>query len=158
MYLIERLQPWTKTDYQRVGRQSKLFVTDSALVCSLLKWNIDEVMLNSDRSGKIIETFIYNELATHVDAHDGLYALYHYRDRTGHEVDFIVEREDGQLLGIEVKAGSSVGIEDFKHLIWMRDHLAPDRFSVGIVLYTGEHILRFGESMWAVPFSDIWLI
>ena len=157
MYLMERLKPWTKTDYQRVGRQSKMFVTDTGLICSLLGWNMKEVLFNSDRSGKIMETLVYNELAAHVDAHDGLYEFYHYRDRTGHEVDFILEREDGQLLGIEVKAGSSVGLEDFKHLMWMRNTLAPDRFSVGIVLYTGEHILRFGESMWAVPFSDMWI-
>lgn len=156
MFLVDRLPPWTKTDYQRVGRQSKIFVNDAGIVCSLLKWKEDDVLLDSDRSGKIVETFLYNELAVQVDAANGLYELYHYRDREGREVDFIVEREDGCLLGIEVKAGSSVGKQDFRHLTWMRDHLVPDKFCAGVVLYMGEQVVPFGDRLWAVPIGHLW--
>jgi uncharacterized protein len=62
LFLIERVYPWTKTDYARVGRQSKLFMADSGLMTSLLRWKIDQVRLDSDRSGKLVETLIYNEL------------------------------------------------------------------------------------------------
>jgi predicted AAA+ superfamily ATPase len=62
LFLIERVYPWTKTDYARVGRQSKLFMADSGLMTSLLRWKIDQVRLDSDRSDKLVETLIYNEL------------------------------------------------------------------------------------------------
>jgi hypothetical protein len=60
------------------------------------------------------------------------------------------------LLGIEVKAGSAVTKDSFKHLLWFRDNMAKGRLFVGVVLYTGEHVLPFGEGMWAVPISVLW--
>ena len=66
------------------------------------------------------------------------------------EIDFIAERGDGAALGIEVKAGSSLGAGDFKHLKWFARNLATGEFT-GIVLYSGEHTLRFGEGFYAVP-------
>lgn len=156
LYLMERLPPWTKTDYQRAGKQSKLYVTDCGLVCSLLKWQLEEVFLDSDRSGKIMETFVYNELATQVDASDGQYSIYHYRDRDRREIDFLIERDDGALLGIEVKAGSGVGYNDFKHLVWFKNTMAEDKPFVGIILYTGEHTVSFGPNLWALPYAHLW--
>jgi predicted AAA+ superfamily ATPase len=158
LYLIERLPPWTKTDYQRIGRQSKLFVTDCGLICSLLRWQFEEVFLDSDRSGKIIETFVYNELVAQVDANDTEYALYHYRDRENREIDFLIERSDGAFMGIEVKAGSNVGQHDFKHLMWFRSNMVKDKLFIGIVLYTGEHVVPFGNNLWAIPCSHLWKI
>ena len=156
LYLIERVPPWAKRDYQRTGKQFKLFVTDCGLVSSLLNWKMDDVCLDSDRSGKIIETFVYNELATQIDANDRQYTLYHYRDREKREIDFLIEREDGALLGIEVKAGSNVGLNDFKHLSWFQANMAQDTPFVGIIVYTGEHIVPFGPNLWAVPCGQLW--
>ena len=64
LYLVERVHPWTKTDYGRVGKQKKLFMTDTGLMTSILRWNIDQVRGDADRSGKLIECFVFNELAT----------------------------------------------------------------------------------------------
>ncbi len=156
LYLIERIPSWIKTDYQRVGRRPKLFVTDCGLICSLLRWRQDQVLLDSDRSGKIIESFVYNELATQIDVSQGLYNLYHFRDRENREIDFLIERDDGTLLGIEIKAGSGINMHDFKHLSWFQNNLAQNKNFIGIVLYTGEHAVPFGPSLWAVPLASIW--
>ena len=63
---------------------------------------------------------------------------------------------DGDLAGIEIKAGSGVGLGDFKHLAWFRDHLAKGRRFVGVVLYTGKETLSFGNGMLEVPMSVLW--
>ena len=156
LYLVERIRPWAKTDYGRVGKQTKLFMTDCGLMAALLGWNIEQVRLHPDRCGKLIETFIFNELATQIDVGNGLYQLFHYRDREQREIDFLVEREDGALLGIEVKAGSAVGKEDFKHLLWFQKQLPPAEKFVAVVLYSGEHLVSFGPGLWAVPFGLLW--
>jgi len=156
MYLVERVRPWTKTDYDRVGKQTKLFMTDCGLMASILGWRMDQIRLDSDRSGKLIETFAFNELAAQVDICHTEYQLYHYRDREKREIDFIIEREDGALLGIEIKAGSSLHKRDFKHLAWFQTHLAKDNTFTGIILYSGEHIASFGNHLWAVPFGYLW--
>ncbi len=156
LYLVERISPWTKTDYARAGKQSKLFMADSGLMASLLKWNIDQVRLDSDRAGKLIETFAFNEIMAQIDAGDGLYELFHYRDREKREIDFIVEREDNALLGIEIKAGSAVDKNDFRHMKWFKNNIAKDRLFVGVILYTGNTTVSFGDDLWAAPFDLLW--
>ena len=156
LYLIDRVRPWTSTDYERVGKQAKLYFADSGLMSSLLRWNIDQVELDADRMGKLFETFIYNELATQIDCSDN-YEMFHYRDREKREIDFIIQRDDQALLGIEVKAASRISEADFKHLRWFKDNIVKDQDFIGIVLYTGEHVGSMGENLWAVPFSSLWI-
>jgi hypothetical protein len=156
LYLAERVHPWTKTDYGRVGKQNKLFMTDGGLMASILGWRLDQMRLDTDRAGKLVESFAFNELAALVDMSDGDYELYHYRDREQRELDFLIERDDGALLGIEIKAAASVRKEDFRHLSWFRDNLADNRPFVGIVLYAGEFAGSLGDGLWAVPFGAMW--
>ncbi len=156
LYLVERVYPWTKTDYARVGKQSKLFMVDSGLMTSLLRWKMDQVRLDSDRSGKLIETFAFNEIMAQLDAGDGRYKLFHYRDREKREIDFLIESEDNALLGIEIKAGSAINKNDFKHMIWFQSNLAKSQAFTGIILYTGQFPASFGNNLWVVPFGLLW--
>lgn len=156
LYLVERVRPWHKTDYDRVGKQEKLFMSDSGLMASILRWRIDKVQLDGDLNGKLTETFVFNQLAAIIDAQQEHYALYHYRDREQREIDFLIENEDGDILGVEVKAGSAVSKDMFKHMLWFKEKMAADKNFKGIVLYTGENIVSFGENLWAVPISSLW--
>jgi uncharacterized protein len=156
LFMVERVYPWTKTDYARVGKQSKLFMADSGLMSSLLSWKMDQVRLDSDRSGKLIETFAFNEIAAQIDASDGRYELFHYRDREKREIDFLIEREDNALLGVEVKAGSAISKNDFKHMKWFQNNLAKNQEFIGVILYTGQHPASFGNNLWAIPFGLLW--
>jgi hypothetical protein len=156
LYLIERVYPWTKTDYARVGKQSKLFMADSGLMSSLLGWHMESIRLDADRCGKLMETFAFNELMAQADASDGRHKLFHYRDREKREIDFLIEREDGALLGIEIKSGSAVAGDDFKHMRWFQHNLAKKRPFVGTILYAGEKPASFGDNLWAIPFALLW--
>jgi uncharacterized protein len=156
LFLFERLPAYAKTDYARIGKRPKLYMNDSGMMAALLKWNKDKVRLDNSRLGKLVETLVYNEIATQVSCYSG-YQLYHYRDREQREIDLIVESDQGELLGIEVKAGSSVKKEHFKHLSWFQDSLVKKGQSfVGIVLYTGERVVSFGNNQWAVPMGCLW--
>lgn len=158
MFIIARVQAWTKTDYARVGKRKKLFMCDSGLMSSILGYREEQIRFNSDQAGKLVETFAYNELISQVDLGRGEYSLYHYRDREQREVDFIVERDDGALLGIEIKAAATAKAHDFKHLKWLQAKTPANRPFTGIVLYAGEHVGSFGNNLWAVPFSSMWKI
>jgi predicted AAA+ superfamily ATPase len=157
LFLIERVRPWSKTDYQRVSRQDKLLMTDTGLVASLLRWQFDKVRLDTDQSGKLVEGFVFTQLAAQLDAQDEPHSLTHYRDREQREIDYVVETPEGMTVGIEVKAGSVVGAGSFKHLVWFRERMLKDKTPfVGLVLYTGDQVLRFGEHLWAVPMHALW--
>ncbi len=154
LYLFERVPSWIKTDYARVGKKDKLFMADTGLMASLLNWNVEEVLLNPDRAGKLVETLVYRELSIQSEMCGA--KIYHYRDRENREVDFIVESEDEQIACIEVKAGSAISKSDFKHIEWFRKNIADDPNIVTIILYTGENTLSFGDGLLAVPLAALW--
>lgn len=43
-------------------------------------------------------------------------ALYHFRTSDGYEVDMVLEKRSGAVVGVEVKAAATVGPRDFKGL------------------------------------------
>ncbi|MEX1196408.1 MAG: ATP-binding protein [Pseudohongiellaceae bacterium] len=151
LYLVERVRPWLKTDYERIGKKDKLYFTDTGLMASCLDWRPEDVMFDGDKNGKLLETRVFTQLAAIIDAQPVPPVLYHYRDRQKREVDFVVELPDGACIGIEVKAGSVVKDSSFQHLRWFRDNLVGNRPFIGIVLYTGNHVMSFGDNLRAVP-------
>ena len=70
-------------------------------------------------------------------------------------MDFVLERPDGSVTGIEVKASKRVVSADFKGMEALWD-LAKHDFVCGIVLYSGEDVIPFGDRFLAVPFSALW--
>ncbi|MDR3332037.1 MAG: ATP-binding protein [Synergistaceae bacterium] len=153
--LFEKVPAWLRTDYERVGRKEKIFATDTGLMANLLNWRQEEVLFDADRAGKVVETLVFNELIAQLDLDYG-YSLFHYRDREDREIDFIVENDRAELLGIEVKSGSMVSKNDCRHLVWFKKNIVKDRHFVGIVLYSGEITLSLGEDMYAVPIAVLW--
>lgn len=93
LYLVDRVRAWHKTDYDRVSKQEKLFLTDTGMLYSILNWRFDSMRFDADMSGKLLETFVYNQIAAIIDAQTESYEIYHYRDREKREND------DKALLG-----------------------------------------------------------
>ena len=152
LYLFDQVPPWTPRDYDRAVKSSKWFASDTGTMASLLDWSREGVFFDDDKSGKLMETFAYHELAAEADL-AGRHRLYHYRDEDRREIDFVLSDGEGRLLGIEVKSGSAVRSDDFKHLDWFRGRFSPGM--VCIVLYTGDVVLPFGSRRYAVPFSSL---
>lgn len=154
LYLFDEVRPWTKGDYSKIGKRSKYFAADAGLMANILGWQEDSIYMSDDRSGKLIENWVYQNLACLADR-DSVYEISQYRDSNKREIDFIVERSDGAMLGIEVKSGSAFGKDDFKHLKWFANNLAKGCQFTGIVLYSGENTLPFGEGFYAVPLAAL---
>ena len=156
LHLVERVRPWHSSDYNRIIKRDKIFMSDSGLMSSVLKWNFNEVRAESDLNGKLIETYVFNQLSAILEAQDDTYDLYHYRDKEGREVDLLVKNEKGDIVGIEVKAGSSVDHTMFRHLDWFKSKFSKNCGFTAVVLYSGDQVLSFGDDRWAVPISTLW--
>ena len=70
-------------------------------------------------------------------------------------MDLLLERADGRVVGLEVKASSSIQAKHFRGLQSLADTLGP-AFHRGVVLYTGTEVLPFGPGLWALPVSGLW--
>ena len=123
-------------------------------MASLLNWNLTNVVEDPDKSGKLLETFVYNQLCPLVELQPH-WEIFHYRDRYQREIDFLVKSPE-VIFGIEVKTSSNVDLKAAKHLHWFREHIARGEKFIGIVLYTGKEVLPFGRDCYAVPLSALW--
>ena len=75
----------------------------------------------------------------------------HLRTRGGeHEVDLIVERDDGSVVAIEVKLDQTADDRDVRHLRWLRDELG-DRLLDAIVVTSGTEAYRRRDGIGVVP-------
>jgi predicted AAA+ superfamily ATPase len=154
LYLFDEIPAWSDTDYKRVGKQSKIFCTDTGFMSSMLNYDGDKIIDDSDRSGKLIETFVYNQLVAMADLHRS-WEISHYRDAKQREIDLIVKTPEF-VYGIEVKSSRTVKIEHSKHLKWFKNNMKFPQQFVGLVLYSGDMVLPLGDDTWAVPISALW--
>ncbi len=155
LFLITLVPAWTSNLGRRAVKSPKLLMTDSGILCHLL--GIERTALEAipTEAGRVLETFAGCELIRQLGWSRTRGTLHHFRTHTGMEVDFVIEDAAGRLVGIEVKASSTVGPSDLKGLRALRDSV-PDRFLRGVILYTGSEGVPVGEGFHALPISDLW--
>ena len=69
-----------------------------------------------------------------------------------HEVDLILETEDGKIIGIEVKLSPTVEADDVKHLLWLRENAKTEVIDL-IVVTTGDTAFRRADGVAVVPLA-----
>jgi predicted AAA+ superfamily ATPase len=67
-----------------------------------------------------------------------------------HEIDLIVQRPDGRVVGIEIKLARTVGERDVRHLHWLAGELGDDLLDM-IIITTGEDAYRRSDGVAVVP-------
>jgi len=153
-YLTHELPSWTVGVSARVGRKPKLHVTDTGLAAAVL--GLDAARLGrTTMGGSFLESFVVAELMKQAAMIDQPLTLSHFRDRTGAEVDLVVERSDGSVIAVEVKSAAAVNRSDGKGLRFLRDKLG-DRLIAGVVFHTGPLTVQLDDRIWATPVSALW--
>ena len=156
LFLSFEVDPWHRNIGKRLVKAKKGYITDTLLLCHLLQYELGDLEVNRPEIfGHVLENFVGTELLKLISIHESAVSLYHFRTSDGKEVDFVLEKPNGALAGIEVKARDNVEIADFKGLKELQSHIGDD-FICGIVLYRGKDVVPFGERLWAVPIANLW--
>ena len=155
IFLIQRLSGWHNRLGPRLVKGPKLLLCDSGLLCHLMRWDEERLLSDPASFGLALENFVGIELAKAADLDSGRPSLMHYRTSKGTEIDFVLEAADGRVVAIEVKAAGTVEGTDFRRFDRLRETVG-DRFVRGIVFYTGERALSFGDRLEAWPVSLLW--
>lgn len=155
LFLVRALRPWHVNLSSRQIKSSKLHIVDSGLLARLIGANERRIADDGSIAGILLESFVAMELLRQADWAQEPVQLFHYRDKQQREVDVILERHSGEIIGIEVKASATPSSGDFSGLRHLRDKLGQ-RFKAGAVLYTGADMLPFGDRLAAVPVSGLW--
>jgi hypothetical protein len=155
VFLVRTLRPWYANIGKRLVKTPKVLLCDSGLAGHLM--GIDGARLAQDRTlfGGLLESFVAMEIIKQIGWSAAAPALYHFRTHEGDEVDLVLERRSGALVGIEVKSAATVTGADFKGLRALAE-AAGRRFHRGIVLYTGPDVVPFGPRLHALPIEALW--
>jgi predicted AAA+ superfamily ATPase len=155
LFLIKRIPPWSGNLFTRAIKSPKAYVADPGLLSYLIRADEARVETDFQLGGMLFETFAATELLRQADIEDDPVQLYHYRDRDQREVDLIIERRDGSIIAIEIKAAASINPHDARGLRYLRDNVG-DRFIGGAILYTGATTIPLGDRLAAIPLTGLW--
>jgi predicted AAA+ superfamily ATPase len=155
LFLVDILQPWHRNRLNRLVKTPKLHLADTGLAGALLGVTVEALKADRNPYGPLLETFVFQELQRHATWSDATHHFYHYRDKDKVEVDIVIERADGLMVGVEVKAGSTVTVSDFRGLRRLRE-INGKQFVRGVLFYDGDATLSMGDDMHAVPYAALW--
>ena len=134
--LVTRIRPVATNPSAALVKAPKLLWTD----CGLAAWLAG---IKSDATQRLdagfwLEQTLFQTLDTWRALDSQRRKLHFWRDRAGHEVDFILE-EAGKLVALEIKAGSLVTTGDLIGIRAFRDALKRKASLVrGVVLHSGK--------------------
>ncbi len=154
-FLLQTVPAWSGNLGKRLVKSPRLMLSDTGLAAHLMGLSEDRLDRDRHRLGPLLENFVLMELRKQVSWSTARATLFHFRTQTGQEIDLVLERTDGRLVGVEVKASRSVSGAAFKGLKALSE-AQPERFHRGVVLYGGTEPVSFGPNLHALPFDALW--
>lgn len=156
VFVVKRVPAWSRNISSRATTSPKLAFADSGIAAHQIGADARSILRPTGQFGPLLKGFVLMELARQLTWCEEEVALFHYRTRDQVAVDAVLENRRGDVVGIEVKAASTVGPNDFRGLRHLAQRLGQD-FRAGIVMHTGSQTLAFGPKMLAMPVSALWL-
>jgi predicted AAA+ superfamily ATPase len=158
MFIIRSLHPYVRNSAKRsVVGMPKLHFIDTGLACHLLGLKQADTLHLSQFFGGLVENFVYCELLKHAAWSDEDVVFYHFRDTSRHEIDLVIERSDGAVMGVEIKASMTIKPKDFSGLTAFAEY-AGEKFLRGVLYYSGDKVLPFridNRIFHALPISSL---
>ncbi|SKC17921.1 ATP-binding protein [Dyadobacter psychrophilus] len=133
-FIIYLLRPHFKNFNKTLIKRPKIYFYDTGLVCSLLGITDEEQLALHPLRGSLFECLVVTELLKKRTNAGKPVNLYYWRDKTGHEVDVVVDN-GLTLLPIEIKAGKTINGEFFKSLLYW-NKLSGERKAY--IIYAGN--------------------
>lgn len=154
-FLMLIVAPYFSNINKRLIKTPKIFLNDSGLLAYLLGITLDQLQHHQKYAGPLIENFVTMEIIKQISWSIEKPSIYHYRLQSGQEVDVLLENRKGNIVAIEIKASQTINIKAFKGIKHLKETYKK-RFLRGILLYTGDKFLKFGENIYAVPINYLW--
>lgn len=153
--LIVRLAPFNTNPGTGLVKSRRLFWCDGGLAAWLAGIRGRADLASRLDQGFWLEQAIFQTLQAWRAIDSTSRRIYYWRDRAGHEVDFVLEK-NGVLVAMEVKAASQVTLSDTAGIKAFRQGLsAAQPLRRGLVLYGGA-ARPLGEGLHALPWG--WLL
>lgn len=134
-FIVTLVEPYHRNFNKRIIKTPKLYFLDTGLLCNLLRISTPEDLAQHSLRGAVFETFVASELVKNFMNRGSRPELYFWKDKTGHEVDFVVEGAKG-CVALEAKSGETVQDDLFTGLRYWKSH-NPAGTKAMVLLYGG---------------------
>lgn len=101
LMLVRRLEPLHKNIRKRLVKSPKIYVRDTGLLHTLLGITDKEQLLSHPIIGMSWEGFIVENILNMLDSNND--KAYFYKTSSDNEIDLILERSNGDIIGVEIK-------------------------------------------------------
>ena len=135
-FIVFLLPPHHRNFNKRVVKSPKLYFYDTGLLCQLLGIREAAQIVSHPLRGAIFENHVVAEVAKAYLHHRRTPPLFFWRDRTGHEVDLLIEEAD-LLYPVEIKSGNTMSPDMLDGLLWWT-RLAGSPPDAGTLVYGGD--------------------
>ncbi len=151
-FIIHLLPPHFVNFSKRIIKSPKLYFLDTGLLCYLLRIREPADLTDHALRGAVFETYVISELFK-AFAHRGeTPPLYFWRDRTGHEVDVLIDTGK-QLIPIELKSGSTISDSFFQGLRYFMA-LGKKVARTGVLIHGGDDLYE-RENFMVLPWFQV---
>jgi predicted AAA+ superfamily ATPase len=135
-FIVFLLPPHHRNFNKRVVKSPKLYFYDTGLLCQLLGIRETDQIVSHPLRGAIFENYVVAEVAKAYLHHRRTPPLFFWRDRTGHEVDLLIEKAT-LLYPVEIKSGNTMSPDMLEGLLWWAKlaGLPPD---AATLIYGGD--------------------
>jgi uncharacterized protein len=161
LWILDPVPAWTpsRNRIRRLARPPKHQLVDPALAARLLGLDAEALLSGGDAGppiprdgtllGALFESLCTQSLRVYAQAAEA--QAFHLRTSGGeHEVDLIVERDDGCVLAIECKLARDVNDDDVRHLHWLAEQIGEELIDA-VVVNTGPEAYRRKDGIAVVP-------
>ncbi len=156
VFLIHSIPAWTANLGKRLVKTPKLYMVDCGLATHLIGADAVRLAKTPELAGQFVETFVVNEILKHLTWSSIAATPYHFRTHTGVEVDLVLEKPSGEIACVEIKSSAHISPKHFRGLQTLQSDIG-EKFTTGVVLYGGKEIVPFGNNLFAVPVSALWI-
>ncbi|MCR5492026.1 MAG: DUF4143 domain-containing protein [Bacilli bacterium] len=153
--IIHLLQPYSEMSIaKQLVHRPKVYFSDTGLACFLAKVNGPEMLEASYLKGRMVETFIVNEIMkSYRNARkEGEAGFYYYRDAQGNEVDLVILK-DGQLSLLECKSGEKHDLSEVSGFRQLEKSRYPIKHKA--IICPCREAMPLGKGVYALPISAI---
>ena len=151
--IVSLLEPYYENSInKRIVKRNKIYFNDTGLACYLIGIDSPRTLKLSEFKGRMVETYIHNEVCKSYKNNNVELQMFYYRDNNQNEIDFIILK-DGDLYLVEAKSGKQYGINDikgFKQLLNSKYNIAGQ-----CVICCSEEPYRISSQTYAFPIRSI---
>lgn len=163
LWVVDPVPAWapTRNHLRRLSLAPKHQLVDPALAAQLTGVGLEALLQGADSPataaiprdgtfvGALFESLVTNDVRVYAQAAEA--RVGHLRTAAGErEVDLIVERSDGRVLGIEVKLSATVDDRHLGHLRWLGGRIGEDLLDA-VVINTGQYAYRRRDGIAVIP-------